>query len=86
MKTSFSLTPFSVFSAVNSIFYKTLELGWDDLCAQNKNIFFEGFEFERAFNVQKTFEIEKFVPANSKIIEKSVVRRLIGRVMLKLGL
>lgn len=74
------------FAVVNALFYKTLEYGWDDLCAANKMLFFEGVEFTQPFTVEKTSELGKLLPSRSVIIPKKPVRRFIGRVMNKLGL
>ena len=46
-------TSFSEFSAVNSIINQTLVCGWDELCAANKALFFEGLEFAKPFSVQQ---------------------------------
>jgi SAM-dependent methyltransferase len=79
-------TAFSEFTAVNSLFYKTLEHGWDDLCAANKLFFFEGFEFNQPFAIEKANEIEKLLPSQSVIVPKKTVRRLTGQIINKLGL
>lgn len=79
-------TAFSKFSAVNSLFYKMLECGWDDLCAANKRLFFEGVEFNQPFAVEKTSELETLLPAQSLIIPKKTVRKFIGQIVNKLGL
>ncbi len=74
------------FAAVTSLFYRTLECGWADLCSANKSLFFEGVEFNRAFAVEKTTELEKLVPSRSFIVPKRAVRRVLGQIMNKLGL
>lgn len=79
-------TAFPEFTAVNALFYKTLECGWDDLCAANKGLFFEGFEFDRSFAVEKTGELEKLLPPRSLIVPKRPIRKLLGRIVNKLGL
>lgn len=79
-------TAFPEFAAVNSLFYKTLECGWDDLCAANKRLFFEGIEFDQPFAVEKTGELERLLPSRSLIVPKRPVRRLLGRIVNKLGL
>ncbi|MBY0579472.1 MAG: methyltransferase domain-containing protein [Burkholderiales bacterium] len=79
-------TTFSEFAAVSALFNKTLEHGWSDLCAANKMLFFEGFEFHRPFAVEKTYEIEKLLPHLSFVVPKKAVRKFIGQVLNKLGL
>jgi SAM-dependent methyltransferase len=79
-------TAFPEFSAVNALFYKTLEQGWDDLCSANKNLFFEGFEFSQPFAVEKTQEMARLLPAISSIVPKKKVRKLIGQIVNRLEL
>ncbi len=79
-------TVFSEFSSVRSLFYKTLERGWDDLCAANKRLFFEGIEFNQPFAVEKTSQLDKLLPSQSLIVPKSIGRRFIGRIVNNLGL
>lgn len=79
-------TAFSEFAVVSSLFQKTLECGWDDLCAANKKLFFEGVEFERPFTVEKTSELETLLPSQSLIVPKKTMRRFLGRIVNKLGL
>jgi len=79
-------TSFGEFSAVQSLFYKMLELGWDDLCAANRNVFFEGIEFLQPFLTEKTNEIGKLMPSDSFVIPKRKPRLLIDRIQNKLGL
>lgn len=79
-------TAFPEFAVVNSLFYKTLEYGWDDLCAANKRLFFEGFEFDQPFAVEQANELEKLLPSRSLIVPKKAARRLLGRIVNKLGL
>lgn len=79
-------TAFSQFTAVSSLFHKTLEYGWDDLCSANKKLFFEGIEFNQPFAVEKTTELEKLAPPQSLIVPKKPVRKFFGQVINKLGL
>lgn len=79
-------TTFSEFSAVSALFYKTLELGWDDLCAANKRLFFEGIEFNHPFAVEITRDLERLLPSESLIVPKRAVRKFLDRVANKLGL
>jgi hypothetical protein len=71
---------------VSSLFYKTLEYGWDDLCTGNIALFFEGFEFNQPFSVEKTDKLERLVPSQSLISQKGFERRFISRIINKLGL
>lgn len=77
---------FHQFAPVNSLFYKTLECGWDDLCAANKTLFFEGVEFSQPFSVEKTNELEKLRPSASLIFPKGAMRGFVDRVINKLEL
>lgn len=79
-------TTFSEFSSVNSLFYKMLEHGWDDLCSANKPLFFEGIEFDQPFAVEKTPEIHLLLPEQSLIVPKKTIRKRAGQILNKLGL
>ncbi|PUE31188.1 hypothetical protein B9Z35_09195 [Limnohabitans sp. Jir61] len=79
-------TNFNEFSAVALFFHKTLEFGWDDICATNKKLFFEGVEFDRPFFIEKTSEIDRLLPSVSFIKNKTPIRRFLNRLMNKLGL
>ena len=74
------------FSPISSLFNKTLVCGWDDLCTGNKTLFFEGFEFNQPFAVEKISRFERLVPPDSLIVPKRTVRRFLGRVVNKLGI
>ena len=79
-------TSFDTFSGVNSLLYKTLVLGWDDLCSSNKNLFFEGFEFNEPFLVEKTNDLSLLLPASTAIFPKKALNKFLGQVVRKLGL
>lgn len=79
-------TAFGQFAGVSAIFYKTLQCGWDDLCAGNQELFFEGFEFERPFAVEKAPDLGRLLPPQTLVREKSRGRRLLDRIATKLGL
>lgn len=79
-------TEFPQFAAVTSLFYKTLECGWGDLCASNKRLFFEGVEFNQPFAVEKTSDLDKLVPSRSLIVSKKPLRRFLDRIANKIGL
>ncbi len=78
-------TSFKEFSGVSAIFYRTLECGWNDLCVINKNLFFEGVEFEHPFVIEKALQIERLLPPKSLVSEKNVARKFLDRVASKLG-
>jgi SAM-dependent methyltransferase len=79
-------THFAEFSSVTKLFHKSLECGWDDLCAANKSLFFEGVEFDQVFIVEKARELTELLPSDSLIVPKSPLRRLFGQVANKLRL
>lgn len=75
---------FHAFAPVQALFLRTLENGWDDLCAANKDLFFEGFEYERAFEVRKTTDVAQLCPPTTLVVSKSPLRRFVFRVLNKL--
>jgi SAM-dependent methyltransferase len=79
-------TVFPEFSVVSALFNKTLVHGWDELCAANKKLFFEGVEFSQPFAVEKTCELEKLLPDQSLIVPKKIIRKHVGQIFNKLGL
>jgi SAM-dependent methyltransferase len=48
------------FSNVTAPFRRSLELGWDDVIAQNPNHFFFGIEFEQHFSVRQMDDLSNF--------------------------
>jgi len=74
------------FYPVNKLLYRTLEKGWNDLCACNKELFFEGFEFNSPFEVKRAESIEELVPPLSNVQTKTYARSLSDRMLIKLGL
>jgi SAM-dependent methyltransferase len=78
-------TSFSEFAAVSGLFNRMLQLGWDDLCSANKAIFFEGFEFNREFAVEKSPTLAALLPDLACLREKSFARKFIGRLLNKMG-
>lgn len=64
----------SEFSEINSIFVKTLESGWDDLCAANKELFFEGFEFKKPLNCEAVDSFSRLVPDIQLVRSKNLIR------------
>lgn len=79
-------TALSDFTNVNSFFNETLEKGWDDLCAANKKLFFEGLEYNQPIIVEKTSELSNFLPPRSLIIAKRSLRWFLCGVINKLRL
>ncbi len=79
-------TAFGEFADLGLFFNKMLEQGWDDLCAANKTLFFEGFEFNQPFLVEKTNSIQSLLPSHAAISSKSFARKLVGRMMNAAGL
>jgi hypothetical protein len=79
-------TAFSQFAEVQALFYRTLECGWDDLCAANKKLFFEGIEFNQPFTVKKANGLDKLLPPRSLIAPKRIVRVFLSRLINKMGL
>jgi SAM-dependent methyltransferase len=75
---------FREFASVQLLFNKMLEIGWDDLCAPNKEVFFEGFEFQHPFEVSVAKSISQLCPPSSVLVRKPALRRLILRVMNRL--
>jgi SAM-dependent methyltransferase len=76
-------TSFHEFAGVSALFYKTLEQGWDDMCAANKNFFFEGVEFNQPFLVEKTRNLALLLPSQSLISPKTFVRKLLSKLFNK---
>ena len=79
-------TSLNEFAGVSALFYRTLEMGWSDFCMENKSLFFEGIEFESAFAVEKTQEINMLLPLKSLIGEKKLARKFLDRIANKFGI
>lgn len=79
-------THFDQFASIQRFFYASLANGWDDLCAANKNQFFEGFEFNQSFAVEQINDINLLCPSELRINKKNNIRSLIGRVLNKYGI
>lgn len=79
-------TAFNEFSDVSLFFNQMLSQGWDDLCAANKPLFFEGFEFAQPFPLKKATRIGDLLPPTAAIISKSRLRKLLGRVANRAGM
>lgn len=77
---------FEAFAPVQGLFNQSLSLGWDDLCAANKRLFFEGFEFDQPFSVRPAQQIQDLCPPLGAIVPKTPLRRLVGRIANKLGI
>lgn len=74
-------SPLSEFSPVTDLFRHMLSQGWDDLCAANKPLFFEGFEFVHAFSIEKTNDIALLLPPLEAVAPKGVVRNVVTRLL-----
>lgn len=81
-----AVTGFNQFTSIHDFFYSSLDNGWDDLCAANKNQFFEGFEFNQPFRLEQTNNINLLCPTQLRISKKNNIRTLIGRVLNRLHL
>ena len=68
-------TYLSELSPISDFLRRSLELGWSDLCVANKTVFFEGFEFDKAFLVEKAANLNAVLPQSSLIKRKSFLRR-----------
>lgn len=79
-------TGFAEFAAVRAMFYKTLENGWDDLCSANKPLYFEGLEFDQPFAVELCADLSLLLPPPLAITHKRRGRKLVGRLLNKLGM
>ncbi|MEI8206784.1 MAG: methyltransferase domain-containing protein [Kiritimatiellales bacterium] len=79
-------TSLSEFRAVSTLFRRMLQYRWDDLCAANKQVFFEGFEFYRPFAVEKATNISQLTPLEESLVPKKLIRRIVGQVCNRLGL
>jgi len=79
-------TSLSEFSPISDLMRRSLELGWGDLCAANKPLFFEGFEFERSFSLERAKCLNELLPNAELIKRKSFFRRGISYLFAKLRL
>lgn len=73
------------FSPVTALLNSTLENGWDELCAANHTLFFEGFEYHRPFSVVKSPDIAALCPPPSSVTPKKEIRKLLGGIMNRIG-
>lgn len=74
-------TSMAHFSPVSALLNKTLENGWDELCAANHKLFFEGFEYHQPFAIEKSADIEVLCPPSSFVTPKKKVRKLLGQIL-----
>ncbi|MBV5322947.1 MAG: methyltransferase domain-containing protein [Ilumatobacteraceae bacterium] len=79
-------TSLAKFAAVHAVFHKTLESGWDDLCVANREVFFQGFEFQDYFLVKKIRALQDLTPSVSLIKKKKLIRKIFSRFFDILGL
>lgn len=78
-------TALQQFAPVSTLLRQTLALGWDDACAANKSLFFEGFEYAQPFAVERSSALASLCPPAAAARPKKGLRRLLGRVLNKLG-
>lgn len=81
-----SQTHLADLSPVSDLLRRSLELGWGDLCSANKPVFFEGFEFEKPFLVEKAENINVLLPLILLIKRKSFLRRSVSYLLDKANL
>jgi hypothetical protein len=79
-------TAISDFLPVSDLLRKLLEHGWNDLLYVNRDLFFEGFEFERPFSIKKAKNISSLVSEKLLIRKKHLFRRITSSFWNKVGL
>lgn len=79
-------SPLGHFAPVTALFRHMLSHGWDELCAANKPLFFEGFEFEQAFSIEKTHDLGLLLPPSETVEAKGFVRNIVTRLLNKADL
>jgi SAM-dependent methyltransferase len=79
-------TGMAYFSPVSALFNQTLVKGWDELCAANHKLFFEGFEYHQPFAIEKSADIEALCPPATFVAPKKKVRKLVGQILNRTGL
>lgn len=79
-------TRLSELSPISDLMRSSLELGWGDLCAANKPLFFEGFEFERSFLVERAKNLNEVLPNAELVKRKSFFRRCVSYLLEKFRL
>lgn len=73
-------------SPISDLLRKSLKLGWGDLCLANKAVFFEGFEFDKPFVIEKAEGLNAVLPDTSQLKRKSFLRRGITYLLDKVNL
>jgi SAM-dependent methyltransferase len=79
-------TNLAQFAAVSALLNSSLVGGWDELCAANHALFFEGFEYLQPFQIAKAADIVSLCPPPSAVTRKKGLRKLVGRIMNRSGL
>lgn len=74
------------FTSVTTLFRHMLSQGWDELCAANKPLFFEGFEFGQPFVIEKTQDIHLLLPPLEAVAAKGYLRNFVTRLLNKTDL
>ena len=78
-------TAIADFLPVSDLLRKLLELGWNDLLWVNRDLFFEGFEFDRPFSIKKAKNISSLVSEKLKIRKKHLFRKITSSFWNKVG-
>jgi SAM-dependent methyltransferase len=77
-------THFAEFSPLTTFFRRTLTVGWDDVCGKNPHLYFEGFEFNQAFEVRKTSLLTHFVIDLKYIAPKARIHKALDKLISKI--
>lgn len=70
-----------LFQSVQSLFYRSLELGYSDLVDDLKTVMFQGFEWQKPFPVRRAATIEELSVNPQQVIAQSRIRQNIRRAM-----
>lgn len=76
----------NAFQPVQSLFYRTLELGYSEIIDSNKSILFHGIEWTQPFPVRRVSDLNDLVlPGPLPVQRLSRIYRLFRRVMIMLN-
>ncbi len=79
-------TAIGEFSPITELLREAFEKGWSELTSANKELFFEGFEFDDRFQVRQTCRIAELAPGVDLVSRRGVVRTILNRCLNKLRL
>lgn len=79
-------TGIAQFSPVTSLLREAFEKGWSELTSANKELFFEGFEFDCRFGIRENRRIDELVPNFDSVRQRGVVRTFFSKCLNKLRL